>query len=138
MLLSWKLPVKQYNNSRFYIEKYLQFECFIFDKNIFMESYDTVVKALEGLKKRGFKTDFNIAFDKITCKETNVCLNPNEFEITEVYRFEGETDPSDEAVVYAVESKSKEMKGVLVNAYGVYADPMSDSMIKKLSMHRKI
>ena len=103
-----------------------------------MESYDTVVKALEGLKKRGYTTDFNIAFDKLICNETKVCLNPDEFEITEVYRFEGETNPSDEAVVYAVESKSKDMKGVLVNAYGVYADPMSDAMIKKLSMHRKI
>ena len=103
-----------------------------------MESYDTVVAALNGLKKRGYTTDFNLAFDKLVCNETNVCLNPDEFEITEVYRFEGETNPSDEAVVYAVESKSKGMKGVLVNAYGVYADPVSDAMIKKLSMHRKI
>ncbi|MEP7254020.1 MAG: phosphoribosylpyrophosphate synthetase, partial [Ginsengibacter sp.] len=71
------------------------------------------------------------------CKETNACLNPGEFEITEVYRFEGETNPSDEAVVYAVESKDEKMKGTLVNAYGVYADAMSDEMIKKLSMNRK-
>ena len=103
-----------------------------------MESYDTVVAALNGLKKRGYKTDFNLAFDKLICNETKICLNPDEFEITEVYRFEGETNPSDEAVVYAVESKLKGMKGVLVNAYGVYADPVSDAMIKKLSMHRKI
>ena len=103
-----------------------------------MESYDTVVAALDGLKKRGYKTDFNIAFDKLMCIETKICLNPGEFEITEVYRFEGETNPSDEAVVYAIESKSKGMKGVLVNAYGVYADPISDEMIKKLTMHRKI
>ena len=103
-----------------------------------MESYDTVIKALEGLKKRGYVTDFNVAFDKLMCKDTNICLNPDEFEITEAYRFEGETNPSDEAVVYAVESKSKDMKGVLVNAYGVYADPMSDAMIEKLSIHRKI
>ena len=103
-----------------------------------MESYDTVIAALNGLKKRGYTTDFNLAFDKLVCNETKVCLDPDEFEITEVYRFEGETNPSDEAVVYAVESKSKGMNGVLVNAYGVYADPVSDAMIKKLSMHRKI
>ena len=103
-----------------------------------MESYDTVVKTLDGLKKRGYTTDFNIAFDKLIYHEAKVCLKFNEFEITEVYRFEGETNPSDEAVVYAVESKSKDMKGVLINAYGVYADPMSDTMIKKLSMHRTI
>ncbi len=103
-----------------------------------MQSYDTVVKALDGLKERGYTTDFNIAFDKLICSQTNVCLNPDEFEITEVYRFEGETNPSDEAVVYGVESKSTNMKGVLVNAYGVYADPISDAMIKKLSLHRNL
>src|ERR1041385_2324812 len=103
-----------------------------------MESYDTVVAALNGLKKRGYTTDFNIAFDKLICNETKTCLNPGEFEITEVYRFEGETNPSDEAVVYAIESKSKDIRGTLVNAYGVYADLISDAMVKKLSMHRTL
>jgi len=102
-----------------------------------MANYDTVSVALNSLKERGFTRDFNIAFDKIICKETNECLNPHEFEITEVYRFEGESNPSDEAVVYAVESQHGNIKGVLVNAYGLYADPMSDDMIKKLSINRK-
>ncbi len=101
-----------------------------------MLNYDTVSLALNSLKERGFTTDFNIAFDKIICNETKVCLNPNEFEITGVYRFEGESNPSDEAVIYAVESIDGKMKGTLVNAYGIYADPLSDEMIKKLSMHR--
>ena len=112
-------------------------EWFIFDKIFVMENYDTVSSALNTLKERGFTTDFNIAFDKIICNETNVCLNPHEFEITEVYRFEGESNPSDEAVVYTVESGDKNMKGVLVSAYGPYADVMSDEMIKKLSIHRR-
>lgn len=102
-----------------------------------MANYDTVSVALNSLKERGFTRDFNIAFDKIICSETNECLNPHEFEITEVYRFEGESNPSDEAVVYAVESQDGTIKGVLVNAYGPYADPMSDDMIKKLSINRK-
>lgn len=102
-----------------------------------MYNYDTVSVALNSLKERGFTTDFNIAFDKLICSETNVCLNPHEFEITEVYRFEGETNPSDEAVVYAVESKDGKLKGAFVSAYGTYADSLSDDMIKKLSMHRK-
>ncbi len=106
-------------------------------KYFFMETYDTVSMATNGLKERGYTTDFNVAFDKLIYSETKACLNPDEFEITEVYRFEGETNPSDEAIVYAVESKDGKMKGVFVNAYGMYADPMSDDMIKKISMHRK-
>ncbi len=101
-----------------------------------MHNYDTVVAAIDGLKKRGYNLDFNLAFDKLTCTDNNICLNPGDFEITEVYRFEGQTNPSDEDVVYAVESKDQKIKGVVTSAFGIYADTLSADMIKKLSMHR--
>jgi len=102
-----------------------------------MESYDTVTEALKGLKAKGFNTDFNIAFDKLICSKNQVTLNPNDFEIVEFYRFEGETNPSDEEVVYAIESKKGNVKGVLVSAFGLYADAVSDELLKKLSMHHE-
>lgn len=101
-----------------------------------MRTYDTVTGAIAGLKERGYTRDFNLAFDSLSCRDSSVCLNPADFEITEVYRFEGETNPSDEDVVYAVESISGEMKGVLSMAFGIYADSMSSEMVKKLSMNR--
>lgn len=100
-----------------------------------MHAYDTVVAALNGLKARGYNINFNIAFDKLMCSENKTCLNPNEFEIVEVHRFEGNTNPGDEDVVYAVESINGNIKGVVTSAYGVYADTASTEMIRKLSMH---
>lgn len=100
-----------------------------------MENYETVVGALEGLKAKGYQLNFNIAFDKIICNDNGVCLNPHEFEITEVYRFEGDTNPDDEDIVYAIESKDGLIKGSMTSAYGVYADPASTEMIQKLAMH---
>jgi hypothetical protein len=101
-----------------------------------MKTYDTVTEALKDLKLRGFTIDFNIAFDKITCTDNKVCLNPNQFEIVEVYRFEGDTDPGDENVVYAIESKDGTAKGSMSSAYGMYAESISNEMIQKLSMHK--
>lgn len=101
-----------------------------------MQAYDTVTEALKELKLRGFTIDFNIAFDKIICSNNKVCLNPNEFEIVEVHRFEGETDPGDENVVYAIESKDGEAKGTMSSAYGMYAESISTEMLQKLSMHK--
>ena len=101
-----------------------------------MKTYDTVTEALKDLKLRGFIIDFNIAFDKIICSDNKVCLNPNEFEIVEVYRFEGDTDPGDENVVYAIESKDSKIKGTMSSAYGMYAESISTEMIQKLSMHK--
>lgn len=99
-----------------------------------MESYDTVVSALAGLKSKGYTVNFNIAFDKITCSENNSCLNPSEFEIVEIHRFEGNSNPADEDVVYAVESKTGNIKGVITSAFGVYAESASTEMIHKLSI----
>ncbi len=100
-----------------------------------MYQYDTVVSALDGLKKRGYVLDFNIDFDKLKCLQNDRCLSPAEFAITEVYRFEGDTNPSDEDVVYAVESSDGTLKGVVTSAFGLYADSLSTEMISKLQMH---
>lgn len=101
-----------------------------------MENYDTVVAALNGLKTEGYTLDFNILFNKIMCNETGVCLNPHEFEITKVFRFEGATNPDDEDIVYAIESKDGKIKGSMMSAYGAYADGISTDMMKKLAMHK--
>lgn len=100
-----------------------------------MHTYDTVTEAVNGLKKRGFTIDFNLEVDHIRCPERQLSLSPSEFEIAEVYRFEGNSDPADEAVVYAIESKHGE-KGILVDGFGVSADAVSAEMIEKLSRKR--
>jgi len=98
-----------------------------------MISYDTVSEAVNGLKKRGYTIDYNLNFDCITCNDAPAPLKPSEFEIAEVYRFEGESDPADEAVVYAIESRHGQ-KGVLVNGFGISSDDASDEMIEKLKV----
>ena len=98
-----------------------------------MHSYDTVSEATNDLKKRGYTVDFNLQENCLICHGDK--FNVNDFEITEVYRFEGNTDPSDEAVVYAIESKNGR-KGVLVNGYGISSDAMDGEMAKKLSIHK--
>jgi hypothetical protein len=100
-----------------------------------MYSYDTVVEAINGLKSRGYTIDFNINDNTIVCSENKYCLKASEFEITEVHRFEGDSNPSDEDVVYGVESRDGKVKGVITSAFGLYADKASTEIIKKLSMH---
>ena len=96
-----------------------------------MKSYDTMTEALDDLRQRGFVLDFNLQKNCITCSQEEMQLSPHEFHIREVYRFEGDSNPSDEEVVYAIESKDGK-KGVLVNAFGIYADQLSNEMIEKL------
>jgi len=71
-----------------------------------MYHYATVSKALEELKAKGYTTDFNLAEDRIVD-------HPDSFEIVHIYRYEGESDPGDEATVYGIKSAEGE-KGVFV------------------------
>lgn len=58
-------------------------------------------------------------------------VKPKDLVITQIYRFEGMNDPSDSAVVYALES-SQGKKGLLIDAYGVYADEHKVAFLKNI------
>lgn len=99
--------------------------------------YATVSQALSQLQKRGYTVDFNL-------KENNLKENlqlgkrndsiKDEFQIVDVFRYEGETDPADQAIVYAIESTSG-LKGVLVTGYGISLDIPSETLTR-LSLSR--
>lgn len=102
-----------------------------------MHIYDTVTAALADLDRRGYNLDFNLTPEALECKSIDLLLMPEEFEIEEVYRFEGMTDPADSSVVYAIASNVGNLKGVLVDAYGVYAENVSPELLNKLKIHHE-
>ncbi len=91
--------------------------------------YGTVTEALEAFRQQGFVIDFNLKENFISSNSGN--FEADEFEIVDIYRYEGETDPADEATVYAIASNSG-IKGVLVTGYGVASDTVSAAILKKL------
>jgi hypothetical protein len=97
-----------------------------------MYTYDTVTEAVEGLRQRGYNLDFNLKENCLICHDDRIDLN--DFEIVEVYRFEGNSDPGDEAIVYAIESKNGH-RGILVGGYGISSDTLTGDMARKLSIH---
>jgi hypothetical protein len=56
-----------------------------------------------------------------------------EFHVDEVHRFEGMTNPDDSSILMAIQSTSG-IKGILVDAYGVYAESLSPEMIERLTI----
>ncbi len=99
-----------------------------------MNPYKTLSEATNDLFQKGYTYNFNLRPDCIECMENNTSLQPDEFEIDNVYRFEGMNDPGDSNILYAISSHHG-LKGLLVNAYGVYADTFSADLIKKLDAH---
>lgn len=97
--------------------------------------FATVTEALAWLEQAGYTYDFNLDKDCLTYDGGQKRLDPEEFTIDKVFRFEGITDPGDENVIYAISSAEHRVKGTLMNAFGVYSDPISDKMVKKLATH---
>jgi hypothetical protein len=91
-----------------------------------MYHYATVSKALDQLNEKGFTCDFNLNSDEIK-------KNPEKFEIVHVYRYEGESDPGDEAVVYGIKSSSGK-KGVYVSGFSADSDAEASQILLELSI----
>lgn len=91
-----------------------------------MYHYATVSKALEELYGKGFLVDFNLQEDRIV-------NNSNDFEIVHIYRYEGQTDPGDEATVYGIQSKEGE-KGVFVAGHETYAESEAARTLHEISI----
>jgi hypothetical protein len=91
--------------------------------------YETVGEAIRQLREKGYTVDFNLEENCIICHGGR--LNPDEFEVTEVYHYEGNTDPGDEATVFGIVSKSG-LKGILVMGDETNADDMTDELMQRL------
>ena len=85
------------------------------------------------MRTLGYTYDFNLSPDCIECLALQLRLNPERFTIDEFHRFEGMSSTDDNSIVFAITS-DQGAKGILVDAYGVYANNLNDAMIKKLSM----
>src|SRR5574342_297087 len=84
--------------------------------------YMTLESAVAGLTRSGFREHFRMKAGKLLALDSGKTFNAPELLIRAYHRFEGVSDPDDMAIVYAIESGSG-VRGTLVDAFGVYADP---------------
>ena len=67
-----------------------------------MPAYSTLSEAVNDLQRRGYTDDLQHGGHCVLCDARNVSLDPAEFEIDEFHRFEGNSDPEDQSIVYAI------------------------------------
>ncbi len=97
-----------------------------------MNTMTTLSEVTNELKRRGYTIDFNLKENCLECGGNLLKIFPGEFIVDKHYRFEGFSDPGDEAIVYAISSPKYNLKGVLVNGYGISSSSITDEMIKAL------
>ncbi len=100
-----------------------------------MPSYDTLSQAVNALRRRGYTDDLSLKDHCVVCGGKKTELHPEDFHIDEFHRFEGDSDPADEAIVYAISAPKHGIRGVLVNGYGPSASSLTQAMVAKLATH---
>lgn len=95
-----------------------------------MTSLTTVEKKL---KSQGYTHDFTVQDDRLNTMDNDSArtFNPEETTIVDYFRFEGESNPDDSAILYAIETTDG-TKGTISSAYGAYADQDVDQFILKV------
>jgi hypothetical protein len=85
------------------------------------EEMTTMTGCMNKLQADGYTENFIAKEKGLEAPSNKHLYTPDQVKIASFYRFEGESDPADNAIVYAIETNDG-IKGMLVDAYGPYAN----------------
>lgn len=93
----------------------------------------TVSQVLNELKRQGINDEFTIN------NLGDVCIGEKTYEPTSVllertFRFEGQTDPSDEAIIYVIKTNDGK-EAYSIDGYGIYTDNQNDKSFVNFMRH---
>ena len=93
----------------------------------------TVAEAIAALRAQGFDHDFSVTDDgQLRCGECGREFPASDAVVDATYRFEGESDPDDEAVVFGLRCGGCGIRGVLVAGYGPAATAAEAAVVTTL------
>jgi hypothetical protein len=97
---------------------------------------ETLSDAIDRLRARGYELDLYAAADgRLRCGTCNREFEPATFSIEETVRFEGESDPEDEAILFAI-AGPEDHRGLYSAPYGTAATPEDMEVTQALSPRR--
>ena len=93
---------------------------------------EIVSAALTRLALEGYTADFSSRASGLHCEVCGKAHTAEGARVEKVYRFEGASDPDDEAIVLGLRCPACGIKGVLVSGYGPSTDPDEVALILSL------
>lgn len=96
---------------------------------------NTLSQILEKLRQKGLDNEIKMTdHGKMQGVGVNKIYNPEDLTIIKTYRFEGDSDPADNSVLYLLEDKDGHI-GYIMDAYGMYSSQENigfDDFLKKI------
>lgn len=82
---------------------------------------NTMTSIVNKVVKEGYTDSFKVTKQGLYSSAKDRTYKPDDVQIINFYRFEGESDPADNSIIYVIETQDG-VKGTLIDAYGPYAD----------------
>jgi len=95
----------------------------------------TLAGVLDDLTRRGFAEHFRVVDGWLRALDTGGMFRANQVFVPEYHRFEGVSDPDDMSILWAIETRTG-LRGTLVDAFGVYADPLVAAFVHDVAVAR--
>lgn len=93
----------------------------------------TVSEEIDALRARGYTADFSVTRDgQLRCDSCGCIHAPSEATVESIARFEGASNPDDQAIVFGLRCSDCDVRGVLVTAYGPTASAEEAAVITAL------
>ena len=105
-------------------------------KNDHSDSAPKWTELFNDLREKGYVHTFYRDPERLYCVEAGRWILPSDFDIDESYYFTNGAAIESDRLVYAITAMRK-LKGVLIDASGVYNDNVSDEMMHKLNSVRQ-
>ena len=101
------------------------------EKTATKKEMKTLASTLNKLVKEGYTEDFKVSEMGLLSLQQEKKYSPEEIHIVDFFRFEGESDPADNSILYAIETNDG-IKGTLTDAFGPYADQGVTKFMKEV------
>ena len=108
----------------------------IVNENNSMPYMKSLATCLNRMINEGYTEDFKVTDLGLEAIQHHSNYKPEEIQVVNFYRFEGESDPDDNAILYIIETNDG-TKGTLVDAYGVYNDSRVSQFMKAVETIQK-
>ncbi|MCU1390356.1 MAG: hypothetical protein JWL72_3694 [Ilumatobacteraceae bacterium] len=94
----------------------------------------TVTDAVAYLRGAGYTDDVELEGTSVQCARTNMSYALDNVIVDHTFRFEGDSDPGDEAIVLGLRYPDTDVKATLVSAFGPGADPATAEFFSRLRL----
>ena len=101
------------------------------------DNMTTIKECMDVAREDGYTLNFYITGSRMHAEGLSNSYEPLEVTISNFYRFEGESDPADEAILYLIETYDGK-KGILIDGYGIYGSTSVDFFVTQVMSIKKV